>query len=66
MLFNSRFQRKHDRIGIIKYESSFVWFGLYSVCVLFVGVHTSIKSTKLKFIPVICNIRCPIEFVAHL
>ena len=28
-------------------------FGLYSVCERFVGVYTSIKSTKIKLIPII-------------
>ena len=35
-------------------------FGLYSVCELLAGVYTSIKSTKIKFIPIIKDISFPL------
>ena len=38
-----------------KLGESLATFGLYSVCGWFAGVYTLIKSTKIKFIPIICK-----------
>ena len=48
-------QRKSHKLNI-------KLFGLYSVCELFVGVYTSIKSTKIKFIPTMLSVEI---FIKH-